>query len=356
MPFQHFASIDDVLALIKTDLPPNPFLGGMEDGTFIIVKDGERMRLVPSPGCPFSSPFLYRGQTERHTPCVPGVFRGLPLVDHPQKLSQLDRAKCFLPRVRLKEFLTALPGHPAYDFSREIGLIVSAEALAQHYELPTGRIDLSEDPEVAAFFATNQRDQSGKWHPLGEGRGVIYRIDRGLLRQLLGENWQYSLEWVGKQAWPRPGEQKAWTLLFPLGRDFEKLPLDIFTFEQQEQKSIRLHEKFGAGDKLFPPDVLSEVATAISTSQTVARTLFSKVLLEMGCTGEMHDRELDASVSYYAKHFGVEIVERDPIALSSEQIARARKRLATTRENFMKDVRLWAVRKVTEAELMTRRQ
>lgn len=342
---QHFQSIHEALALIKTDVPFNPFLGGMKDGTFVMVTDGDEMRLVPSPGCSFSSPFLYRGQVKRYSPCVPGVFRGLPPVDHPQKLSQRDRAKCFLPRVRLAEFLNLLTHHPAYDFSRELKLVISAEALAQHYELPTGRIDLTDDPEVAAFFATNWRDQSGVWQPVSEGEGVIYRIDRGVLRQLLGDNWQRSLEWVGKQVWPRPGEQKAWTLLFPLGHDFEHLPLDILTFEQSASSSLHFNEKFEGGKKLFPPDVLSEVATAIATSPTVARSLFSKELVKMGCTGSMHDRELEASVSYYAHHFGVEIVEREPMLFSPEQLAIARDQLARMKETFMDDVRLWAVRK-----------
>lgn len=111
----------------------------------------KRRSYLPSLASPFWSSFLYRGQVKRHPRCIPSVFRGLQFVDHPQKLTRRERAQCFLERVRLEEFLLALADHPAVAYAREIGLKMNCEALAQHYEMATDRLDLSQDPEVAAF-------------------------------------------------------------------------------------------------------------------------------------------------------------------------------------------------------------
>jgi hypothetical protein len=332
---QHFDSIHDVMSLLRSQVPDNPFAGSMKDGAFVWVRDGDQGRLVPSPASSFSSPFLYRGQTKRHSPCVSGIFRGFPIVDHPQKLSQLERAKCFIAAVQLKEFLAALPTHPAYAYSKEMNLVVCEEALAQHYELTTGRLDLTQDPDVAAFFATNWRDANGQWRPTSEGVGVIYRVNISHLKQVLGEErFEFCAEWIGKQAWPRPGEQKGWTLLVSLGVDFENYPGDILTFNQRESCGAVFHEKFDAGRILFPPDVLSEVADAIKVAPTMARSLVSSVLTSQGCTGEMHDRELDASVEFFAHHFGIEVVDREPVRLSADQLSVAQAQLDERKPAF----------------------
>lgn len=351
MKEEHFRSIDEVMAMLRAEVPANPFAGMAEDGTYVWITEGKEGRLVPSPGSSFWSPFLYRGQTQRYLPCLPGIFRGMPLVDHPQKLSQLDRAKCFLGRVRLKEFLMALVGHPAYAYSKEIQLIVCEEALAQHYELATGRVDLSQDPDVAAFFATNWRDEKGQWHPSVDGTGVIYRAAFSDLQAVFKERWEFVLEWIGKQAWPRPGEQKGWTLLLPLGVDFEKLPVDILTFDHHEACGQRFHDMFQSGRKLFPPDVLSDVAAAIQSAPTMARDIVGKVLALQGFTGDEHRRELDASAGFFMHHFGIDVVDRAPIQLSPDQLAEAEAQLAETKKHFLSDVRLLLVRRATPMQV-----
>jgi len=173
---EHFESIHAVLDRIRADIPSNPFLSDSRID-YEWVADGSEGRLVPSLASPFWSPFLYRGQTHRHPRCIPGVFRGLQFVDHPRKLTRRERARCFLARVQLEEFLLALGDHPAVAYARDVGLKVSREALAQHYEMSTDRLDLSQDPEVAGFFATHERAADGHWIPVNGGTGVLYRLD-----------------------------------------------------------------------------------------------------------------------------------------------------------------------------------
>lgn len=49
-------------------------------------------------------------------------------------------------------------------------------ALAQHYEIPTGIVDFTKSPRIAAWFATNRWDENDR-SPF-PAHGVIYRLDR----------------------------------------------------------------------------------------------------------------------------------------------------------------------------------
>jgi len=348
-PTQNFDSVEDMLICLKAEVPDNPLLDEATNRTYTWVARGELGRILPSFVNSFWSPFLYRGQVQRHSPCLPAVFRGLRFVDHPQKLSRFERAKCFLERVRLEEFLLALTSHPACDYSREIGLAMSPEAIAQHYEMATDRIDLSQDPDVAAFFATNTRGADGSWRPVSEGTGIVYRLKISKFRRKLRE--PSDLEWIGKQTLPRPGEQRAWTLRVPLGRDFEKLPVDLFTFTHRRHCSQRIHERFRGGKVLFPPDGLSRLAARIRAARSVARTFVSKVLTLQGCPAAIFERELQASVGYLAKHFSVVVRDRTPITFSPSQRAAIEKSVNRMKRIFLNDVGVRAVRTVMPEEM-----
>jgi len=73
------------------------------------------------------------------------------------------------------------------------------------------------------------------------------------------------------------------------------------------------HQKFDAGRKLFPSDVLLEVAGSIKAAPTMARSLASEVLISQGYAIEMYNRELEASVGFFAHHFGIDVEDRSPL-------------------------------------------
>lgn len=341
--------MDELLARLVADVPRNPFLDEQKTKTYVWVQDGDSGRIVPSIVNAFWSPYLYRGQLARHTPCVPAVFRKLKVVKHPQQLSRKERARCFLDRVRLEEFLLALAQHPACEYSREVGLVISTEAIAQHYGMTTDRLDLTQDPAVAAFFATNRRNPSGNWRAVANGIGVVYRIDARRVQQCLPE--PSDLECIGKQALPRPGEQKAWTLRVPLGLDFEKLPIDVFTFAHNKHSGNRLNARFEAGKRLFPEDALADVAATIRDAKSVPRELVAKVLMLINCPPAIFEQELEASTAYLSKHFGVAVRDRELISFSTTQRSAAQRAVSLRKRKFLEDVGVWAVRRASRREL-----
>jgi hypothetical protein len=92
-------------------------------------------------------------------------------------------------------------------------------AVAQHYGLPTGYIDLTQSFEVASFFACCEYDRETKsWNPAGEAEGVVYVLDQRELPRC------GIIKPINLQVFPRPSEQWAWTCELTLGDDFDKLP------------------------------------------------------------------------------------------------------------------------------------
>jgi len=341
---QHFDSIEDVLAALQKEVVADELrnhfkLDGIE---YLWTSDGT---LIPSITSDYSSPYLYRGQTKRYRPCVPSVFRGLSQVDHPLKLSPVERARCLVDRIKLEEFTLALEAHPATHYAQEIGLRMHPFALAQHYELPTDRIDLTQNHAVAAFFATNSC-KNGVWLPERDGIGVVYRLH---LRSFL-QHYPDSLVCIGKQALPRPGEQKAYTFTLPLGFDFELFPMEIYTFEQVESCGQRLSDHFSGGTLLFPPDVMAEVANTIKTAPTLSRQLVNALLRANRLPSEWLVGDLVANEVLLRENSGVHVSGRSPIAMDASQLERALVSVETMRRNFLKGVGALAMRRVKPGE------
>ncbi len=349
MATAHFDSIADVLSSLRADVPENP-LGtdrSREQYEWIDWGDDDGGRIMPSLNSPFTSPYLYRGQTKRHSRCLPSLYRELTrdveLVTHPQKLSPKRRDGYLLSQIRIAEFLSLLDQHPAIGFAREIGLHLSQIALAQHYEIPTDHLDLTADPEVAAFFAACWCDDRGEWHAVEDGEGIVYRFDLTAFPGALGDKFEPAaffrcVEMIGLQTLPRPGEQKAWTIRLPLGLDFERLPLDVFTFRHRSEVGRTLLDRFDHGRILFPRDVLAEAAKTIRTSSSVPTSILRKVLIDHECRPDMLDEAVRSYCYRFRDEFRIDATDRQPLALDPEQVATAVAEVERTRAGFLGNV------------------
>lgn len=335
---QHLNSVEDVLTLFEAEVAARELKKyfRLEGIDYVWTAGGT---IVPSPISPFSSPYLYRGQPARYQPCLPSAFRRYGLTDHPRKLSRADRARCFVDRVKLEEFVLALDAHPASAYGREIGLRMHPYALAQHYELPTDRIDLTQDHKVAAFFATNTR-KDGVWSPVTTGVGVIYRLHW----KAFHGHFRDRLECIGKQVLPRPGEQKAHTLVLALGEDFESLPVERYTFFQQESCGRRLNDHFNGGVALFPPDVMGEIANAIKSDTSLPHRIVTSLMEGDAPFRDLIADERDVGTAFAEHGIHFHVSTRDPIGLTTSQRATAAASVEGIRSTFLDNVGVLAVR------------
>lgn len=219
---------------------------------------------------------LFRGQGTRYSPSLTSLARGLG-ASHVARISELDllgQAKLADRLIRRIWFSNELESHPAALWLSEQRLERFDHALAQHYGIPTGYMDLSESFDVSCFFATCYVDKAGKWQPHTEGTGIMYLLptERIPIRPDV-------LQPIGLQVLPRPREQFGWVIVCGIGSDFEDIPgLQMLEFDHSESVGRHFLQAFSDGSALFPPDAMAEVADRIMRSTSVPASLAETVV------------------------------------------------------------------------------
>lgn len=222
---------------------------------------------------------LFRGQGARYSPSFTSLARGLGASQtlRISDLSLLSQAKLAERLIRRVWFGKDLESHPAAKWLTNQRLERFDHALAQHYGIPTGYMDLSESFDVSCFFATCYVDESGTWQARTEGVGIMYLLptERIPIRPDV-------LQPIGLQVLPRPREQFGWVVVCGIGGDFEDIPgLQILEFTHSESVGRHFLNMFAGGASLFPPDAMAEVADAIMASAVLPRSLTESVVRDL---------------------------------------------------------------------------
>lgn len=224
---------------------------------------------------PFAVSALYRGQNTRYTPMLPSIARGLLSTDI-VKICEApisDQAKIILRLAQSWWFGKELARHPIFTHAMNQNLDLNEIALAQHYGISTGYLDLSDDFNVSAFFATCHETPDG-WQPVDSGVGVVYRVK---LRSTLDSLRSYIP--LGPQKLPRPYEQSAWVVEMPFCHGFEGWPgVEMLAFQHDHRVGKHFLEMFQGGALLFPADPLADVAREILLCHEIPRDLIEAVL------------------------------------------------------------------------------
>jgi hypothetical protein len=184
-----------------------------------------------------------------------------------------DQARIILRLAQSWWFARELDHHPITSHASEKKLKLDRLALAQHYGIPTGYLDLTDDFDVAAFFATCQEAPQG-WEPVKDGVGIVYRVELERLENTFG-----AYKPLGPQPLPRPTEQCAWVAELPITHSFDGWPdVMIMSFHQRESIGRHFLEKFDGGKKLFPRDPLADVAREITGCGEIPAVLLEKAI------------------------------------------------------------------------------
>ena len=153
-------------------------------------------------GTEFSS-IQYRGQNEDYGVCK-------------TTLDRLDsKEKQFLSICQTIAFEELLENHPFIKFARTIKffdkpLNLNLTGISQHYGLHTNYLDITNNFDVACFFATCKYEE-GKYYPIGNIKkaGVIYQIIEPEFNSSINNKNNIEIEYLGWQPLPRPEEQRA---------------------------------------------------------------------------------------------------------------------------------------------------
>lgn len=222
--------------------------------------------------------YLYRGQNRRYWSCVPSISRGIHT--RGTSLSDLDsdeQIRFITALIRAHWYCQTLKSHPVFEWAESEKWSIDRMALAQHYEVPTGYIDLTESIEVALFFACCEFRNS-QWQPKAQGKGILYRLD---IRNI-EEPIRSRIKAIGLQPFARPHAQWAWTIEMLLDETLDDLPgVQAVLFEHTSALGERLLRLFEGGSALMPVDPLWEWAVALRSSRSLPRTSATAIIEDL---------------------------------------------------------------------------
>lgn len=233
-----------------------------DDDVFVTQVDNKHFSLLPGPEF---SPRLYRGQNKFYENCVPSLFR-----------TPMTRITYLVSLLKKFEFYKFMAKHPLVNYLSNWYIDgkkfkIDLEGLSQHYGFSTAMIDLTRSKNVAMFFAVSEKNNAGgHYYPiLDESReAVLYEID---LKGILSNNPK-DFNVVGFQALPRPYAQKAYSVFIGSRNNFNALPcVCCKRFRINRAESIKYFEMFEGGAKLFPNDIVDDIALEIINSNEIDR-------------------------------------------------------------------------------------
>ena len=241
------------------DYPQSAWFNNAETDKFVMTRlNSGRYSLKPNLR---HRKFLFRGETEFHNPCKPNLSRNPHKIRFTADLIRGQELKILMmshPLVQLLDLGVELCG-TVYRF--EMNLF----GLTQHYYNKTSLLDLTSDPQVAAFFATARYDwNTDSYSPIEDEDhtpGVLYyyslSIDEDFGLQRDGSNSPLST--IGLQVFPRSGRQKGFLYNLPIKDNFnDVVRLNAVRFRHNAAIAKRIYDEFDGGKKLFPDDILMQ--------------------------------------------------------------------------------------------------
>lgn len=154
-----FSSIQKLLEHLKATKKTNKMLPiKRKSNTFEWLDDGGHQSVIIPSMNYLNDLSVYRGQNTRYQPCVSSLLRG-----------EICYADLFIYKIKMAEFQALLDSNPLTKLSKEYGLKVNVEALAQHYGLKTFHLDVTHSVDVAAFFACCKLE-GDSWQPMRGSR------------------------------------------------------------------------------------------------------------------------------------------------------------------------------------------
>lgn len=231
------------------------------DALFVVKTADNHFSLLPGPEF---SPRLYRGQTDCYEKCVPQFWR------------ELTKIKYLTNLLKKYEFYKLMEGHPIVMALQNWCIDgkffkIDIEGLSAHYEFATSMMDVTKSKDIAMFFALcGKNKKNNRYEPITDENHevVLYTVD---LKAML-ETRNPDIHVIGFQALPRPDVQKAYSIFVGYNQNFNACPfVSREKFMVNRKQSEKYFEMFEGGAKLFPNDIVDEMAGEIKQSMEIDR-------------------------------------------------------------------------------------
>ncbi len=244
-------------------------------------RDG-RLVLLPTTG----PRYLFRGQTQRHTPCYPSIYRHFNTPAHfLHQLTTDEAMRVVADAARTFVFYGELDRHPVMRWAAAQQLHIGDLEIAQHYGIRTSLLDVTESPEVALFFATHERKPDGTYTAKTTGTGYLYVVDKASMPLPYARRFSA----VAIQPFARPFQQWAWSCELFMGESFETAPcMALLEFEQSESLAQEMRAMAEAAGPLFPSDPLACLAEAIRDIRVLPMKAVQQAAKHFGAAYSTH--------------------------------------------------------------------
>lgn len=224
----------------------------------VVMKHGEK-------------PFYYRGQIKDYGSCKSSLYRKICNDDELTK-----KIKIFVNELKLYEFNELI-----FQFQQvkewPFGDVFTY-AIAQHYGFDTTIIDITNDLEVALFFACCKHIGKNKYRPLCEDDiksekdryGVLFiRNQLADMLEAIENDGAITVYPIGFQPFTRCHRQKGFFVNTEMDDDLQTSgKFKMYLFEHSTELSKEIFNEFHGGKDLFAYDALDEIQDLITGIQT----------------------------------------------------------------------------------------
>lgn len=203
--------------------------------------------------------FLFRGESEFHNPCKPNMSRNPRQHRFTAEMIRGQEMRILMmshPLVQLLDLGVELCG-TVYRFEMNL------YGLTQHYYNKTSFLDLTSDPQVAAFFATTKYDwDTDTYSPIEDEDcepGVLYCYNLSVAEDfgIQDDGRQSPLSTIGLQVFPRSGRQRGFLFDLQPDENFNnEARVNAVRFRHRANIAKRICASFNNGEALFPDDIL----------------------------------------------------------------------------------------------------
>ena len=201
------------------------------------------------------SMWFFRGQNKEYQNWNASIFR------EPIIMDSFDiETRTFYRELQLREFELLINDMPRVKDWRNKGFCINVEALAQHYGLYTTMIDITNNFDVALFFACCKYEyEINGYRPLTQNDinephsqyGIIFRTS--VFGQYVANNKpQQAIIPIGYQPYSRPQNQCGFIICDAENNNIPDYGFELkIEFKHDLDYSKKIFDEFDGGEKIF---------------------------------------------------------------------------------------------------------